>query len=416
MSRKQLNRPGRLAELQDALGLDDTGCTILHVDMDAFFASVELLERPDLLGKPVIVGGSPSRGVVTSATYEARDFGVHSAMPMARALSLCPQAVVIGANRSAYKHYSDIVMRLMEEITDQVAPLSIDEAFIDVSAAVKRLGPPATIAATLRSRVADETSLTCSIGVAPNQVTAKLASTRSKPDGMLVIPRETMQRFLRPLPVSSLPGVGEKTESSLSRYGVRTVADLADMPESTIHRALGENGRALQLLARGIDQRSVTPRRKEKSIGAETTFATDLAGMDVLRRELLTVAEKTASRLRAASTMARTVVLKLRYSDFHTVTRSKTLAQPSDVAGELYRALTGELQQLTTVAGHGHVRLIGLRAENLEAAGASARQPELGEPEFTRRDAEAASDRARARFGADAVRPASLLDRDERSS
>lgn len=415
MSRKQLFRPAAgLAELQNALGRDDTASPILHVDMDAFFASVELLERPDLAGKPVIVGGSSHRGVVVSATYEAREYGVHSAMPMARARSLCPQAVVIPPSRGSYSRYSHIVMDLMREITDRVQPLSIDEAFIDVSAAVRRLGSPAVIAADLRARVAAATELTCSIGVAPNQVTAKLASTRSKPDGMLIVPAASIHDFLRPLPVGSLPGVGGKTAAALERYGVRTVADLADLPESTIVRALGENGRSLRLLARGTDPRRVTPRGKEKSVGAEVTFETDLVGADDLRRELLTLAEKTAVRLRAAGVAARTAVLKLRYSDFHTVTRSKTLEQPTDVSDELYRSLAGILVELAAAPGHGHVRLIGLRGENLESEPSLHRQPALGEREFTRRDAEVASDRARERFGSEAVRPASLLRRDEK--
>ncbi|NYI69004.1 DNA polymerase IV [Spelaeicoccus albus] len=415
MSRKQLFRPAAgLADLQNALGRDDAGSTILHVDMDAFFASVELLERPELVGKPAIVGGSSHRGVVVSATYEAREYGVHSAMPMARARALCPGAVIIPPSRGSYSRYSHIVMNLMREITDHVQPLSIDEAFIDVASAVRRLGSPATIAQALRARVAAETSLTCSIGVAPNQVTAKLASTRSKPDGMLVVPASSIHDFLRPLPVGSLPGVGSKTKAALERYGIGTVGELADLSESTIVRALGENGRSLRRLARGVDPRRVTPRGKEKSVGAEVTFETDLVGADELRRELLTLAEKTAARLRAGGVAARTAVLKLRYSDFHTVTRSKTLEQPTDVSDELYRSLSGILIELASSPGHGHVRLIGVRGENLESEPTLHRQPALGEREFTRRDAEVASDRARARFGQSAVRPASLLRRDDK--
>src|SRR5215218_8779576 len=293
--------------------------------MDAFYASVELISRPELRGTPVIVGGG-SRGVVLSATYEARAYGVHSAMPMTRARRLCPHAVVVGPDMSAYADASAGVMAVFRSVTPLVEPLSLDEAFLDVGGARRRLGPPAEIGQLIRDRVADEQGITCSVGVASTKFVAKLASTRAKPDGMIVVPAADVVAFLHPLPVGALWGVGEKTELSLTRLGLRTVGDIAHTPRSTLVRALGQaTGNHLHALAWGRDERTVVPHEPDKSIGAEETFATDVDDPDLVRRELLRLSERTAARLRATSQLGRKVSIKVRFADFTTITRARTL-------------------------------------------------------------------------------------------
>ncbi|WGW13299.1 DNA polymerase IV [Saxibacter everestensis] len=410
MSRKQLDRSG--GDLS-SLGADDTGCTILHLDMDAFFASVELLERPELRGRPVIVGGSSHRGVVVSATYEARAYGVHAAMPMTRARRLCPQATVIPPSKGAYSAFSAQVMELIAQRTDQIQKISIDEAFIDVGSAVRRLGSPATIAADLRADVRRHTGLVCSIGVASTLFVAKLASTRAKPDGLLVIPAQRVLDFLSPMQVQALPGVGEKTQASLARFGITTIGDLAATRQSVIQRALGAHGAHLWQLANGIDPRVVSTGGPEKSIGAEETFDIDLSARDELRRELLRLSEKVALRLRSAEFVGRVVVLKVRYSDFFTVTRSRTLDQGTDVASDIYAAVVELFDALRETSKRPLVRLLGVRVEQLSPSASAHRQLTIGEREFGRREAEQASDAARRKFGTDAIRPASLLKRSE---
>ena len=284
MSRWQLDRarptspgPGRHDGLQD-----DEGCTVLHVDMDAFFASVELIDRPELRGLPVIVGGG-TRGVVLSATYEARRYGVHSAMPMGRARRLCPQAVVVRPDHRRYGDVSDGVMEIFRSITPLVEPLSLDEAFLDVAGAFRRLGPPGAIGRLIRDRVADEQRITCSVGVAATKFVAKLASGCAKPDGMLVVPRVGTVTFLHRLPVGALWGVGDRTEETLHRLGLRTVSDLAHTSVDTLRRALGDTGAQLHDLAWGRDPRPVVPQQVEKSVGAEATFPRDVADPEVAK-------------------------------------------------------------------------------------------------------------------------------------
>jgi DNA polymerase-4 len=255
---QQLHRPGPPSGPPG----DDAGCTVLHVDMDAFYASVELISRPELRGTPVIVGGG-SRGVVLSATYEARRFGVHSAMPMTRARRLCPQATVVPPSHGLYSTISAGVMEVFRSVTPLVEPLSLDEAFLDVGGAVRRLGRPAEIGQLIRDRVADEQGITCSVGVASTKFVAKLASTRAKPDGMIVVPAADVVAFLHPLPVGALWGVGEKTELALTRLGLRTVGDIAHTPRSTLVRALGQaTGSHLHALSWGRCRRSSPARRR----------------------------------------------------------------------------------------------------------------------------------------------------------
>jgi DNA polymerase-4 len=405
MSRRQLQR-GTAAP---ALAGDDAGCHILHVDMDAFYASVELRERPDLIGTPVIVGGLSTRSVVLSATYEARQYGVHSAMPMTRARRLCPQATVISPTPGAYAEASRGVMEIFRSITPLVEPLSLDEAFLDVGGAQRRLGSPAQIAELIRARVADEQRITCSVGVAPTKFVAKLASSRAKPNGMIIVPRESVVAFLHPLPVGALWGVGERTEEVLTRLGLRTIGDIAHTPRSTLERALGPAaGAHLAALSWGRDERSVVPHEPDKSIGAEETFARDVDDPAVIRRELLRLSERTAARLRATDQLGRTVSIKIRFADFTTITRAKTLHEHTDVAKVVFDTACGLYDALGLERAR--IRLVGVRVEGLADAAVTPRQLALGGAGEQRRAAEIAADRAAARFGAGAVRPATLVE------
>jgi DNA polymerase-4 len=386
---------------------DDTGCPILHVDMDAFYAGVELLERPELKGTPVIIGAAGARGVVLSATYEARRFGVHSAMPMTRARRLCPQAVIIPPSHGKYSEVSKGVMEIFHSITPEVEPIASDEAFLDVSGALRRLGPPARIGAMIRAQVAERHGITCSVGVAGSKFVAKLASRHCKPDGLLVVPADAVVDFLHPLPVAALWGVGERTEQALRRLGIQTVGDLAQVPPATLRREFGAAGAHLAALAWGRDDRRVSPHVPDKSIGAEETFAHDVDDPEVIRRELLRLSERVAVRLRLGGHVGRTVSVKLRRADFTTITRSRTLREATDVAKEIYATSC----DLFAAAGLERVRLrlVGVRVENLRPAGTATRQLGLGERETGWREAEMAMDRAARRFGPQAVRPASLV-------
>jgi DNA polymerase-4 len=387
---------------------DDTGCRILHADMDAFYASVEVRDRPELAGKPVIVGAVGGRGVVLSATYEARAFGVRSAMPVSRARRLCPQAVFVAPRHGVYGAVSKEIMALFRGVTPEVEPLSLDEAFLDVGGAIRRLGPPTVIARRIRASVQGQYGLTCSVGVATTKFVAKLASTLSKPDGLLVVPAAEVLSFLHPLPVSALWGVGERTGEVLARFGLRTVGDIARTPADTLQRELGAAaGAHLAALAWGRDQRPVQS-RPDKSIGAEETFAADVADPVVIRRELLRLSERTAQGLRAGGWMARTVVVKLRLANFKTITRSRTLPEPTDVARTIYDTACA-LHAGSGLDPQARLRLVGVRATGLHPAGTAVTQLALGEEPAPWRDAEQAVDRIAGRFGTGTVRPAALV-------
>jgi DNA polymerase-4 len=407
VSRRQLQREGSLPDLPG----DDTGCHVLHADMDAFFASVELRSRPELHGQPVVVGGRAGRGVVLAATYEARRFGVHSAMPMARALRLCPKLVVIEPKHAHYSEASHGVMEVFRSITPLVEPLSLDEAFLDVSGAGRRLGSPRQIAELIRARIADEQGLPCSVGVASTKFVAKLASSRAKPDGLLVVPHQSVVQFLHPLPIGALWGVGEKTEETLTRLGLRTIGDLAATGESTLISAIGQAaGSHLYALAWGRDERHVTPNEPERSIGAEETFGHDINDVAIIRRELLRLSERCAARLRAAGQVGRTVSIKVRFADFTTITRSRTLREPTDVARVVYdtaRSLHAALGKDEAL-----LRLVGVRVEGLRDALETPHQLAMSGGEDDWRAAEHAVDLAAARFGTGAVRPAALVERE----
>ncbi|HEY3736535.1 MAG TPA: DNA polymerase IV [Jatrophihabitans sp.] len=423
-----MGRSGDLPRQADDLGTDDSGCTILHVDMDAFFASVEIQRRPELKGLPVVVGGQ-QRGVVAAASYEARKYGVRSAMPMTRALRLCPKLVVISPDGAAYRAVSQQVMAIFADVTPLVQPLSVDEAFLDVSGSVRLLGRPTAIATAIRKRVQDELDLTCSVGVAATKFVAKLASARCKPDGLLVVPAAETLTFLHPLPVNAIWGVGAKTAEALHRLGIHTVADAAATPRETLVRALGPASAAhIHDLARGIDPRQVEANDVEKSISADRTLAEDLTSSEQVHRELLRVAGEVGRRLREREFVARTVGIKIRFSDFHTITRVRTLPEPVDstavlheIAVELYEALALDRPL---------IRLVGVKAENLLSATEVAAAPQQlsleslfaeQEPSVedvaersgaqleARRKAESVLDAARTRFGAAGLKYAALL-------
>jgi DNA polymerase IV len=407
VSRRQLERDGARPELPG----DDQGCTVLHADMDAFFASVELRSRPELKGLPLVVGSTSGRGVVLAATYEARTYGVHSAMPMSRARRLCPAMVIIEPERSHYSEASRGVMEIFRSITPLVEPLSLDEAFLEVGGAIRRLGSPRQIAELIRARIADEQGLPCSVGVASTKFIAKLASSRAKPDGLLVVPHESVVAFLHPLPIGALWGVGERTEETLSKLGLRTIGDIAATAASTLISALGPAaGAHLHALSWGRDERSVTPNEPERSIGAEETFGRDVADDAVIRRELLRLAERCTARLRGAAQVGRTVSIKVRFADFTTVTRSRTLREPTDVTRVVYDTAC-ELWVALGKQG-ALIRLVGVRIEGLAATAATPRQLALSGGDDDWRAAEQAVDAATARFGSGAIRPATLVERE----
>jgi len=385
--------------------VDDPAAHIMHVDMDAFFASVELLDRPELIGKPVIVGHRSQRSVVTAATYEARRYGVNSAMPMALALRRCPHAVVLEPHFERYAHYSRRVMAILGDITPHVEQLSVDEAFLHVAGARRLLGGSWTIGTALRERVFSETGLRCSAGAASTKFVAKLASSRAKPDGLLVVPAARTVEFLHPLPVSALWGVGGKSEEVLVRLGLRTVDDLAHAPHEMLRRAIGDAGaERLHELAWGRDPRQVTPGHEEKSIGHETTFETDRTDPAELHRVLLQLADGVGQRLRRAGVTGRTVAIKLRFDDFTTISRSRTLAEPTDLGRRIYEEARKLYDQANT--SRRPVRLIGVRAEQLTGDVAALG---LWDDDGDWREAEQAVDAIGVRFGVGAVRPAALL-------
>ncbi|GAB3602040.1 DNA polymerase IV [Microbacterium aureliae] len=396
---------GRLASPADA---DDTGAGILHVDMDAFYASVEVLDDPSLRGRPVVVGAPEGRSVVSSASYEARRFGVRSAMPVAHALRLCPAAVVVRPNFPRYVELSRAVMGIFRDVTPLVEPLSIDEAFLDVRGVRRLWGPPGAIARSLRQRVRDETGLTCSVGAAATKHVAKMASTLSKPDGLLIVPESATAAFLAPRSVRALWGVGPKAAESLEARGIRTVADVIDTPRAVLDKALGPamGGRVAEL-ARGVDPREVETSRVEKSVGHEETFDQDVTDAAVLRSELRRLADRVGARLRAGGWQAGAVALKIRWDDFTTVSRSTSLAEPTAVGQRIGDVA---LELLDALGAHPPVRLIGVRAERLHAAGAS--QLGLWDDDAEWRSIEDAVDDVAARFGAGAVTRAGLLGRD----
>jgi len=383
---------------------------ILHVDMDAFYASVEVRRRPELAGRVVLVGGTGGRGVVASASYEGRAFGITSAMPMTRALRLCPEAVVIAPDFAAYQAVSVRLRELFERVTPLVEPLSLDEAFLDVGGSVRLFGEPVAIGRLLRRWVREELQLPASVGVAPNKFLAKLCSGKAKPDGVLHLRAEEVRDFLAPLGVRDLWGVGQQTAQKLARFGIRTVAELAQTPAATLSRLLGPAAaEQLAQLSRGEDARPVTPHVAAKGMSTEETFERDVDDPEVLKRELLRLSDKVARRLRAGGFAARTVTLKLRYANFQTITRSQTLEAPTDETTTLHHISAGMVDALRLQRVR--VRLIGLGVSGLVPVDASRQLDLLGDDRWKRIDR--ASDAARERFGGASITRGALLDLDE---
>jgi DNA polymerase-4 len=380
---------------------------ILHVDLDAFYAGVEVLKDPSLRGTPVVVGGTASRGVVSSASYEARRFGVRSAMPTVRARRLCPDAVFLPPDFEAYRLHSNRFREILLSHTPLVEPISLDEAFLDVAGATRLFGDPVQIAAKIRADVEREVGVTCSAGVAATKFVAKLASDHRKPDGLLHVPVEQTQAFLEPLPVGRLWGVGDKTADLLARLAIRTVGDLAQTPPAVLERLLGESSaRHLAALAHGIDDRDVIPYEAPKSVGHEETFERDLDDTDEILRELLDLSGRVAARLREDGYRARTVTMKVRLANFTTLTRARTLADATDVGADLYHVV-GALYRALPGAGR-RVRLLGVQASGLQQAGAEQLAFVRGERWS---DVERTLDRIEDRFGKGAAMQATLLDR-----
>ena len=378
---------------------------IIHLDLDAFFASVEELLDPSIAGLAIIVGGSPEeRGVVSSASYAARAFGVHSAMPMSQALRLCPQAIVRHGHRGEYSLYSQRVMAVLAEYTPLLEPISIDEAFLDVTGCEQLFGPPAALAHRIQERILSELGLPSSLGVASNKLVAKVASDLAKPRGVLVVPAGQEAAFLAPLPVGRLWGVGEVTASRLHQYGVRTIGNLAALPEAQMKTLFGSGALQMHRRALGMDDSPVGVEVRRKSVSQERTFARDVGDLDALQRTLLEMSEEVAAQLRSEGDCARTVVLKMRYPDFATITRQVTLPQPTDLAEDIckyaHELLLREWKKGT------QLRLIGVGVAGLT----QARQLSLFDAHTEQlTKVTKAVDEIRHKYGDDAIRRASLL-------
>ncbi len=379
---------------------------ILHVDMDAFYASVEMARRPELRDVPMYVGGA-ERGVVLSANYPARAYGIEGGMPATRARRLCPQAVAVPPDYDTYTDVSAGVIQLLRSFTNKVEVASIDEAFCDITGAICRLGEPRTIGELLRARVADEQRIPCSVGIGPSKFIAKLASKQAKPDGLVEVPSDRITAFLHPLPVEAIWGVGPATASRLHKLGLTSIDDVAHTPKPTLQRAFGAGqGALLHDLAWGRDSRSIQVTEPEHSIGAQTTFGRDTDDPRAVHGELLRMAARASSRMREAGMCGRAVSISVRFSDFTTITRTAQLPSPTDVTDEIYA------QALRLYEGlhlqRARIRRVGVRIEKLVPAAEAYQQPTLDAPERGMREVELAADALIRRFGPNAVGRATL--------
>jgi len=383
---------------------------ILHLDIDAFYPAVEVLDHPELKGKPVIVGGPRERGVVSSASYEARTFGVHSAQPMATAMSLCPKGVFLPVRMARYKEVSSQVFEIFHRFTPLVEPISIDEGFLDVTGSARLFGQPQEIAATIKRMVREETGLIISAGLAPSKFVAKIASDLDKPDGLTIVLPEQVQAFLDPLSIDKMWGVGKQTRKRLHGLGIRTIGDLGRFSAKGLEKKLGKHGIKMHQLALGIDEREVIPWSEAKSVGHEETFSQDILQEEAARKEILFLSQKVARRMRRKGVSGRTITLKVKYSDFVQVTRSVTLPAFTCDGHTLF-ATACKLMAKTDV-GRKPVRLLGVSVSQLSHASASAEQLSLfqeDEASSKRKNLNTALDSVSERFGEDALRPAPLL-------
>jgi DNA polymerase-4 len=340
---------------------------IIHLDMDAFYASVEMLDKPAFRGQPVIVGGPQKRGVVSAASYEARKFGIHSALPIAVAMRLCPQGIFLPVRMSRYKEISDQIFEIFLRFTPLVEPLSIDEAFLDVTASIRLFGPAEEIAKQIKNQVRDEIGLTVSAGVAPSKLVAKIASDLNKPDGLTIVPEGKVQNFLDPLPIEKLWGVGKITQKDLSLLNVKTIGDLSRLPKDLLRRRFGQQGLQLYFLSKGIDDREVQPERIIKSIGREETFPEDILVKEKAEKEILILSQRVARRLRRHGKAGRTITLKVTYDNFTRITRSLTLPAATDDGRTIYRVALELLEK--TEIGNRPIRLLGIYLSQLTRPG-----------------------------------------------
>ena len=383
--------------------------TIIHSDMDAFYPSVEVLDDPALKGKPVIVGGSRKRGVVASASYEARKFGIHSAQPIATAMRLCPEGIFLPVRMFRYKEISKKIFEIFRAFSPLVEPLSIDEAFLDISGSARLLGSPKEIAKKIKAMVVNETGLTVSAGVAPSKFVAKIASDFEKPDGLTVVCPDYVRAFLDPLAIDKMWGVGKATKQALNRLNVQTIGDLSRVPARVLERRFGRQGRKMHLLSMGIDDRDVVPFHEIKSIGHEETFSKDITDVDRARKEILSLSNKVSHRMRRERTTAMTITLKVKYSDFVQVTRSSTLSEAIDDGLEIYSACCRLLEN--TLIGKRPVRLLGVSVSHLEPLGTESQMSLFQQERESQKRSElnAALDSINDKFGHDTVRPGTLL-------
>lgn len=373
--------------------------TIMHLDMDAFFASVEQREDPSLRGAPVLIGFDGSRGVVAAASYEARKFGCHSAQPMAIAKRRCPNAIIRPVRGHLYREVSRQVFTILDEFSPVVEPLSIDEAFMDLTGTERSMGEPPEVGRRLKERIRSELELTASVGIAPNKYLAKLASDMDKPDGLTIIRRDEIDNVLLPLPVTRIWGVGKATAAKLERLSVRTIADLRDMPLERLQRHFGSEAQRYHDLSRGIDDRPVTPDREAKSISHEQTFAVDVGEPDEIRRVLFEQVEQVARRLRKHGLQTKGISLKIRFGNFETISRSATLPQPTDITSELWEHAVAVFNAWPFQP----VRLIGMSAERLSRAGDDATL--FSDPRRERsRNLDRVADQINMKFGKDSIK------------
>ena len=382
---------------------------IIHLDMDAFYAAVEVLDDPYLKGRPVIVGGSEKRGVVSSASYEARKFGVHSAQPVATAMRLCPQGVFLPVRMDRYKEISRQIFEVFRCFSPLVEPLSLDEAFLDVTGTSRLFGQPGEIAKKIKKQVVEESGLSVSAGIATTKFVAKIASDLNKPDGLTIVKPGEVKKFLDPLPIEKLWGVGKATRRTLSHLGVQTIGALSLLPAELLEERLGKQGLHLHFLANGIDDREVEPEREVKSIGHERTYSEDIREMAAAKKELLSLANRVARRLRSHGFAGKTIYLKVKYHDFVQITRSVTLPNATDDGREIYQSCCGLLGK--TEIGRRPVRLLGVSVSQLNDNERQKQLPlfdEIGSPQ-KRKELNRAIDAISAKYGDEAVVPGSLL-------
>jgi DNA polymerase-4 len=381
--------------------------TILHVDMDAFYASVEERDRPELKGKPLIVGGTGGRGVVAAASYAVRSFGVHSAMPMAEALRRCPDAICIPPRMARYQEVSAQVFEIFHDFTPLVEGLSLDEAFLDVTASLRLMGDGIAIAKEVRLRIREATGLTASVGLGPNKLLAKIASDLNKPDGLCRIGSDNVHAILDRLPVQKLFGVGQKSLPGVHAAGIQTFGDLRHATDATLWRAFGKHGKAMRDRAAGVDDRPVEPNREEKSISAEETFAIDIRGTAELERQLTQLADRTAARLRAHALAAGLVTIKVRRGDFTTYTRQRPVLPATQETAVICGVAQSLLKDWLCSQPHAAVRLLGVGVGDLQIQ----RQADLFAGVAQQSPLDATVDGIRERFGKSLLTRASLLPR-----